>query len=297
MERQTIGIVGLGHMGGNMAVRLLRAGYPVSGTSRAQAQAQSLIYEGLRWCATPREVAEASDVVITSLPDGRALDAVASGADGILAGLAAGKTWVEMSTVGPSVSRGLAARVRERQAAMLDAPVSGSVPQVQTGTLTIMAGGDSDTFATVEPALRELGSPTLVGDVGHGQALKLAINISLAVQMLALSEGLLLAAREGVDATLALGVMTGSPIGSPMLKARAPLVLDLPDDAWFDISFMQKDIDLALVAAGEIGVPLPTAGRAAEILTAARKLGYEHRDIAALFEVLERMGDQQAKAA
>ena len=114
------------------------------------------------------------------------LEEVASGTGGILAGLAAGKVWVDMSTVSPHVSRDIAQRVRERGAAMLDAPVSGSVPQVQTGTLTIMVGGDAEAYARVEPLLRELGTPTYIGENGQGLMLKLAINISLAVQMLAL---------------------------------------------------------------------------------------------------------------
>ena len=123
---------------------------------------------------------------------------------------------------------------------MLDAPVSGSVPQVQTGTLTIMVGGDEQTYERVVPVLQELGTPTRVGGNGQGLVLKLAVNVSLAVQMLAFSEGLLLAERDGVDPHVAAGVMTASPIGSPMLKARAPLVLDLPDEAWFDVSLMLR---------------------------------------------------------
>jgi hypothetical protein len=140
----TIGFVGLGHMGGNMAARILTAGYPVYGEERSREHAQHLIDEGLKWCDTPREVAEAADVVFTSVPDDGALEDVASGPNGVLAGLAAGKTWVDVSTVSPQASRELAARVRTQGAFMLDAPVSGSVPQVQSGTLTIMVGGDED---------------------------------------------------------------------------------------------------------------------------------------------------------
>jgi 3-hydroxyisobutyrate dehydrogenase-like beta-hydroxyacid dehydrogenase len=273
-------------MGGNMASRYLAAGYPVFGETRSKERAQQLLDEGLSWCDTPREVAEAVEIVFTSIPDDAALEDVASGPDGILAGLEAGKTWVDVSTVSPRASRGVAGRVRESGAVMLDAPVSGSVPQVQSGTLTIMVGGDEEAYNRVEPVLRELGTPTRVGDNGHGLMLKLAINISLAVQMLALSEGLLLAQRDGVDRELALGVMTESPIGSPMLKARAPLVLNLPDDAWFDVSLMHKDIRLALDAGRELDVPLATARVASEALRNAENLGYGHRDIASLFEVL-----------
>jgi 3-hydroxyisobutyrate dehydrogenase-like beta-hydroxyacid dehydrogenase len=285
---KTIGFVGLGNMGGNMAARFLAAGHAVFGEARSRDHAQHLIDSGLQWRDTPRELAEASDVVITSVPDDDVLTEVASGDAGLLAGLSAGKIWVDMSTVSPRVSRELAEKTRERGATMLDAPVSGSVPQVQTGTLTIMVGGDEAAYHEVEPLLRELGTPTRVGDNGHGLALKLAINVSLAVQMLAFSEGLLLAERDGVDRKLAADVMTGSPIGSPMLKAREPVVLDPPDDAWFSVALMHKDIRLAESLAEEVGAPAPTAAVADEWLTRAGELGYDDRDIAALYETLKR---------
>jgi 3-hydroxyisobutyrate dehydrogenase-like beta-hydroxyacid dehydrogenase len=285
----TIGFVGLGHMGGNMAARFLAAGHLVYGEERSRDHARHLIEQGLQWRDTPREVADASDFLFTSVPDDRVLDQVASGPDGILAGLAAGKTWIDVSTVSPQASRELAARVRDQGARLLDAPVSGSVPQVQSGTLTIMVGGDEAAFRHVEPILRELGTPTHIGDNGQGLVLKLAINISLAVQMLAFAEGLLLAERSGVDRQRALDVMEASPIGSPMLRARASIILDPPGDAWFDLSFMHKDIELALDAARRLEIPLPTAERADEVLERAEELGYERRDLAALFQALEEM--------
>jgi len=285
---ESVGFIGLGHMGGNMAARYLAAGYTVYGEDRNRKGAQQLVDQGLHWCETPRELAEAADIVFTSLPNDDVLEQVTEAADGILAGLTAGKVWVDVSTVSPRVSRELAARARERGAAMLDAPVSGSVPQVQSGTLTIMVGGNPDAYRRVEPILRQLGTPTRVGENGQGLALKLAINISLAVQMLAFAEGLFLAERDGVDREVAVDVMTQSPIGSPMLKARAPLVLDLPDDAWFDIGLMHKDIRLALSMAAELDIDLASAEAADQALTRAEELGYEHRDLAALFTVLEQ---------
>jgi 3-hydroxyisobutyrate dehydrogenase-like beta-hydroxyacid dehydrogenase len=160
----------------------------------------SLEHDGLQWRDTPREAAEAADILFTSLPDDRVLETVASGPDGVLAGLAADEVWVDMSTISPRASRELAERVHALGASLLDAPVSGSVPQVQAGTLTIMVGGNKGAYARVEPLLRELGTPTHIGENGtpthigeNGQelVLKLAINISLAVQMLAFAEGLL----------------------------------------------------------------------------------------------------------
>jgi 3-hydroxyisobutyrate dehydrogenase-like beta-hydroxyacid dehydrogenase len=283
---ESIGVVGLGHMGGAMAERLLAAGYTVSGTSRTRERAEHLVSAGLHWYDTADEVAEHANVVLTSLPDDATVTEVAPS---IIAGLGSGGIWVDLSTVSPEVSRELAVRAAEGGAVMLDAPVSGSVPQVRSGTLTIMVGGDEAAYRRVEPILRELGTPTRVGANGQGLALKLAINISLAVQMIALSEGLLLADRSGVDRKLALDVMTGSPIGSPMLKARAPLVLDLPDEAWFDIRLLHKDIGLALDEGRRLAIPLPTAGTADEILRTAERLGYGERDIAAVFQVLKNM--------
>ena len=297
MTTARIGFVGLGHMGGAMAARLLAVGYSVHGMNHSRESAVQLIGDGLRWHDTPREVAEAVDVVFTSIPDDDALEDVASRADGILAGLTLGKTWVDMSTVSPKASIGVANRVHALGATMLDAPVSGSVPQVRSGTLTIMVGGDENAYRRVEPILSELGTPEYIGANGQGLAVKLAINISLAVQMLAFAEGLLLAERSGVDPKRALAVMAESPIGSPMLKTRAPIVLDVPDEAWFTVAFMQKDIELALDAAEHLDIPLPTADTADDVLRSARALGYERRDIAALFEVLEQLAKERRRAA
>ena len=284
-----IGFIGLGAMGGRIAGRLLDAGHTVYGTNRTAAKAQPLIDRGLIWLDTPREVAAAAEIVFSMVTDDDALEAIAACPDGLLAGLRPGAVYIDMSTVSPHASQELAARVDSRGANMLDAPVSGSIPQAETGTLAIMVGGNEHAFATVEPLLRELGQTvTRIGPNGQGLVLKLAINISLGVQTLAFSEGLLLAEHAGVDPELAAEVMGSSSIGSPMLKARIPLLLDLPETAWFDVELMQKDIELAREAADALAIPLPSAAVADEMLARARELGYAHRDLAALHEVLER---------
>jgi 3-hydroxyisobutyrate dehydrogenase-like beta-hydroxyacid dehydrogenase len=292
----TIGFVGLGNMGGNMAARYLAAGYTVYGEDRDRESVQWLVDQGLRWVDTPREIAESADVVLTSLPNETVVEAVASGPDGILAGLGGGKLWADLSTISPRASRELAKRVREQGhgAQMLDTPVSGSVPQVKSGTLTIMVGGDTDAYARIAPILRVLGTPTHIGENGQGLVLKLAINISLAVQTLAFSEGLALAERDGIDSGLAAKVMAESQIGSPMLKLRVPLMLDPPADAWFDIGLMHKDIRLARMAGAEQDTPLPTAEVADEVLTKAELLGYTHSDIAAIHDVLGHLAESTA---
>ena len=284
-----IGFVGLGAMGGRIAGRLLTAGHQVYGTNRTQARAAPLVERGLVWCDTPRAVAEAADVVFSMVTDDAALEAIASGSDGLLAGLRSGKSWVDMSTVSPAASAALAERVRALGAAMLDAPVSGSVHEAEGGGLTIMVGGDEAAFALVEPVLRELGSVVRrIGTNGQGVRLKLAVNISLAAQMLAFSEGVLLAERGGIERELAVEVIGESAVGSPFLRARSPLVLDLPDEPWFDVELAHKDIRLALATGEHDDVPLPSAALADEWLSTATSLGYGHRDIASLFEVLAR---------
>jgi len=289
----SVGIVGLGAMGSRIAGRLLDSGSELHGTNRTRSKAQPLIDRGLQWRETPREVAAAAGVVFSMVTDDTALEAITLGPDGILAGLQEGKVYVDMSTVSPRASRELAARVDSLGAQMLDAPVSGSIPQAESGTLAIFVGGGQTAFATAEPLLHELGQAvTHVGTNGQGLLVKLGVNISLAVQTLAFSEGLLLAERGGVEPRLAAEAMSSSSIGSPMLKARIPLLLDLPEQAWFDVALMAKDIGLARDAADELAIPLPTAAVAQEMLARASDLGYEHRDLAALHEVLAKSGAQ-----
>jgi 3-hydroxyisobutyrate dehydrogenase-like beta-hydroxyacid dehydrogenase len=289
----TIGFVGLGAMGSRVADRLLAAGHQVHGTNRTAAKAAPLVERGLIWCVTPREVAEAAGVVFSMVTDDDALEAVTSGPDGILAGLARGKVYIDMSTVSPQTSRDLADRVRALGAEMLEAPVSGSVPSAEDGTLAIMVGGPQEAFARIEPILHELGATvTRIGENGSALLMKLAVNISLAEQVLAFSEGVLLAEKGGIDRALAVSVLTQSAVGSPMLKSRGPLVLDLPEQAWFDVGLMRKDLQLALQSASRLNVPLPSAAVAEQLFTAAHAMGYKNRDIAVVYEVLAKMAGQ-----
>jgi 3-hydroxyisobutyrate dehydrogenase-like beta-hydroxyacid dehydrogenase len=290
----TLGFVGLGAMGSRIATRLLAAGYPVRGTNRTAAKGTSLVVDhGLIWCSTPREAAETADVVFTMVRDDEALEAVATGPDGILAGLRAGSIWVDMSTVSPAKSRELAERVRAVGAELLDAPVSGSLPAAEDGTLAIMVGGSEAAFAQVEPILQELGAcVTWIGENGQALLMKLAVNISLAEQMFAFSEGVLLAERGGIDRALAVNILTSSVVGSPMLKTRGPFVLDLPEQALFDVDLMRKDLHLALDAADSLGVPIPAAAVAKQLFTAASAMGYADRDMAVIYEVLAEMAGE-----
>jgi 3-hydroxyisobutyrate dehydrogenase-like beta-hydroxyacid dehydrogenase len=285
-----LGFVGLGVMGGGVARRLLAAGHELHGWNRTPEKAAALVSEGLVIEESPRAVAERADVVFTMVTNVPALRAVAEGEEGILAGLGPGKVWVDMTTAAPAVSRELAEQVRERGADMVDAPVSGSVSTLEEGRLSIMVGGNEETFRRVEPILLDIGPKvTRVGDNGQALLLKIAINLSLHVQMVAFCEGLLLAEKDGIDREVALDVMLGSVIASPMLKYRAPFVLDMPDEAWFDVNMMQKDMLLALEAGRQLDVPMPTTAIANELLTAARAMGLEHNDFAVVYEVLAEL--------
>jgi 3-hydroxyisobutyrate dehydrogenase-like beta-hydroxyacid dehydrogenase len=285
-----IGYVGLGVMGGGVARRLLEAGHEVTGHNRTRSKAEPLIAVGMRFADTPRAAAEQSDVVFSMVTNTRALAAVSEGPDGILAGLGPGKVYVDMSTVSPAASRALAERVAERDAVMLDAPVSGSVITLEQGKLSVVVGGDEAAFERVLPILRDIG-PTVTRVGGNGQAvlMKIATNLSLAVQMLAFSEGVLLAEKGGISREDAVQVLTNSAIASPMVKYRGPFVLEMPDEAWFDCNMMQKDMVLALDLGRELDVPLPSTATANEILTAARGLGVDHHDFAVMFDVLAQL--------
>jgi 3-hydroxyisobutyrate dehydrogenase len=285
-----LGFVGLGVMGGGVARRLLEAGHEVHGYNRTREKARPLEELGLVLEESPRAVAESADVVLSMVTNVAALRAVAEGEEGILAGLASGKIWIDMTTAAPAVSRELAAQARERGADMVDAPVSGSVSTLEEGRLSIMVGGRPETFAQVEPILKDVGPKvTHVGDNGQALLLKIAINLSLQVQMVAFSEGLLLAEKDGIDREVALDVMLSSVIASPMLKYRAPFVLEQPEEAWFNVNMMQKDMVLALDLGRELDVPMPTTAISNELLTAARGMGLAHHDFAVVFEVLARL--------
>jgi 3-hydroxyisobutyrate dehydrogenase-like beta-hydroxyacid dehydrogenase len=290
----TLGFVGLGVMGGGIARRLLAAGHEVHGYNRTREKAAPLVELGLVLEDSPRRVAETADAVFSMVTNVEALRAIADGPDGILAGLGPGKVWVDMTTAAPAVSRQLAERASERGAAMLDAPVSGSVSTLEEGRLSIMVGGSEEAFERVKPILLDIGPKvTRVGENGQALLLKIAINLSLHVQMVAFSEGLLLAEKDGIDRELAVDVMLSSVIASPMLKYRGPFVLDMPEEAWFDVNMMQKDMLLALEAGRQLDVPMPTTAVANELLTAARGLGLGDRDFAVVYEVLALLAGRQ----
>jgi 3-hydroxyisobutyrate dehydrogenase-like beta-hydroxyacid dehydrogenase len=285
-----LGFVGLGAMGGRVTKRLLDAGHTVTGYNRTKSKAQWLLDYGMRWGETPRAVAEAADVVFTMVTNTAALQEVVGGQNGILAGLEKGKIYIDMSTISPVTSNKLAARVAEKGAHMLDSPVSGSVITLEQGNLSLMAGGEKAIFEQVRPILLDIG-PTVnyVGANGQAVLMKIAINLNLQVQMMGFCEGLLLAEKGGIPRETAIEVMLNSVIASPSLKYRIPFILNMPDEAWFNVNMMQKDMLLALEMGRELDVPLPTTAASNELLTAARALGLAQQDFAIVYKALAKM--------
>ncbi|HEY2986813.1 MAG TPA: NAD(P)-dependent oxidoreductase [Candidatus Binatia bacterium] len=285
-----LGFVGLGVMGSRMAKRLLDAGHGVTGYNRTRSKAQWLLDAGMKWGETPRAAAQASEIIFSMVTNTGALKAVALGPDGIIAGLGAGKIYIDMSTVSPAASREIAAQVAAKGAQMLDAPVSGSVITLEEGKLSIMVGGERSSFERARPILEAIGPKvTYVGGNGLAVSMKIATNLSLAVQMLAFSEGVLLAEKSGIKRETAVEVLLNSVIASPMVKYRGPFVLKMPAEAWFDVNMMQKDLLLALELGRSGDVPLPTTAVTNEMLTTARAMGFADKDFAVLFEALATM--------
>ena len=285
-----VGYVGLGVMGNSIVRRLLAAGHQVTVWNRTRAKAEPLLAAGAGWADSPREVAAAGDLVFTMVTNTEAVRAVTEGEEGVLAGLRKGAIYIDMSTASPANTRALAERVAAVGASMLDSPVSGTSLTVDQGKASLMVGGQPDAFERAKTVLEAIGPRVIhVGPSGSAVTMKIAVNLSLAVQMLAFSEGVLLAEKSGIPREKAVEVMLASVVASPMVAYRGPLVLGHPDEVWFDCHMMQKDMNLALELGQQLEVPLPTTAVTNELLTAANGMGIGERDFAVLFDVLAAM--------
>ncbi|HYL84299.1 MAG TPA: NAD(P)-dependent oxidoreductase [Candidatus Angelobacter sp.] len=285
-----LGFVGLGVMGGEMVNRLLGKGHTVTGYNRTRSKAGWLEKKGMKWGHSPKAVAAAADITFSMVTNTAALDAVMNGPDGMLAAARPGKIFVDMSTVSPAFSRAIAEKVRDKGGDMVDSPVSGSVITLQEGKLSVMVGGRKETFEKVKLVLQDVGPKvTHVGENGLALVMKIGVNLSLAVQMLAFCEGVLLAEKSGIPRETAVDVLTHSVIASPMVQYRGPFILKMPEEAWFNVNMMQKDMVLALELGRQLDVPLPTTAVTNEFLTAARGMGLVEKDFAVVFDVLARM--------
>lgn len=285
-----LGFVGLGLMGSAIVTRLLEKGYVVIGHNRTRSKARRLEGAGMRFAQTPREAAAAADIVFSMVTDTKALRAIVDGPGGILAGLKPGTIYVDMSTVDADASRQIAEAVAQAGSVMLDAPVSGSVVTIQRGELSIMVGGPREAFERVKPVLLDIGPKVNhVGGNGLAVAMKIAVNLSIGVQMQAFSEAVLLAEKCGIARETAVEVLTNSAVASPMLKYRAPFLLAPPDPVWFNVKMMQKDLRLAMAMGQRLGVPLPTTTVSNEMFTAARGMGFADKEMSVVFDVMARL--------
>lgn len=286
-----VGFIGLGVMGSRMVKRLLDAGHAVTGYNRTKEKAQPLLVSGMAWGQTPRAAAESNDVIFSIVSDTAALRQIAEGPDGVLAGLGPGKIFVEMSTVSPAVSRELAAKAAAAGAHMLDCPVSGSIATLEAGQLTMMVGGDEAAFKTVELILLDIGQKAAyIGASGLAVSMKVATNLNVAVQILALSESVLLAEKVGIPRATAMEVITNTVVASPLIKYKSAQLLDLPEVAWYSVDMMQKDIKLALELGAEVGASLPSTETAQRVLAFAQEQGWGNKDFAILIQAVQQMG-------
>jgi 3-hydroxyisobutyrate dehydrogenase-like beta-hydroxyacid dehydrogenase len=281
-----LGWIGLGDMGQVIVPRLISAGHQVTGWNRTRSKADPLVSQGMVWADTPREVAAASDFVFSMVTDARAVAAVALGDDGVIAGLSSEGVYLDMSTIDPYTSREVASAFSERGLTMLDAPLSGSPVTIKGGTASTMVGGDRAAYEKVEPVLYDIGSKvSYIGPSGTAVQMKVAINLTLIVEMVVFCESVALAEKGGVDRAVAVDAMLKSVVASPVMGYRGPFILKMPDKPLADVTLQQKDMILALEVARRQGSPAPLGAVANELLNACRGLGIDHRDFVTVFDV------------
>jgi 3-hydroxyisobutyrate dehydrogenase-like beta-hydroxyacid dehydrogenase len=288
-----VGFIGLGDMGQGIVPRLLAAGHEVTGWNRTAAKADPLRDLGMGWADTPRQVAEATEVVLSIVTNAAAVESVAIGEDSVLSGLGSDGVYADMSTIDPDASRHIAAIYAEAGLTMLDAPLSGSPVSLEQGKASVMVGGDRAAFEKVLPVLEAIGpAVTYIGASGMAVQMKVAINLCLIVEMVAFSEAVALAEKGGVDRAVAVDAMLKSVVASPVMGYRGPFILEgnMPDKPLANVTLQQKDMLLALDLGRRQGSPVPLAAAANEMLNACHGLGLSHRDFVTVFDVYRRLG-------
>ena len=269
--KPAVGMIGLGLMGKPMATNLLKAGFSVMVWNRTRSKADELVRGGARPAGTPREAAASADVLITVVSDPPALEEVLWGAGGALEGLRRGSTYVDSSTVAPSLARRIAAACAERGVEFLDAPVTGGTWGAEKGELVFMVGGKRETLERVAPVLGAMGKRWFhLGPSGAGQTVKLAMNMILALQVDALAEALALVTTAGVPGESLVEVMQSSMARSPLLDIKAPMILKRDYSPSFPLRLMHKDLGLAIELANQLGVPLPATAAVREVYSAVK---------------------------
>lgn len=291
-----IGFIGLGIMGKPMSKNLLKAGFELVVLDRNQPAVDEVVAAGAKSAASPKEVAAQSDIVITMLPNSPHVKEVVLGENGVIEGAKAGTIVVDMSSIAPLVSREIAAKLAEKGIEMIDAPVSGGEPKAIDGTLSVMVGGKKELFDKCYPVLKAMaGSVVLTGDVGAGNVTKLANQIIVAINIAAMSEAMVLAAKAGVEPELVYQAIRGGLAGSTVLDAKAPLVMDRKFNPGFRINLHIKDLNNVLETSHEIGVPLPLTAAVMEMMQALKVEGYGDSDHGALVRYYEALSKVEVK--
>lgn len=288
-----IGFAGLGAMGMGIVPRLIAAGHAVTGWNRTKSRAEPLLELGMGWADTPRALAAGSEFVFSIVTDAAAVRAVALGDDGIISGLKKDGIYLDMSTIAPDASRAVAAEFAHAGLTMLDAPISGSTVTLAEGKASIMVGGDQSAFERVRPVLLAIGpKASHIGANGMAVQMKLAINLVLMVEVIAFGEGIALAEKGGVAREVAVDAMLKSVVASPVLGYRGPFILEgkMPAVPLADVNLQQKDMLLVLELGRKMGVPVPLAAAANEMMNACRGLGIAHHDFVIAHEAYRRLG-------
>jgi 3-hydroxyisobutyrate dehydrogenase-like beta-hydroxyacid dehydrogenase len=288
-----IGFVGLGDMGQAIVPRLINAGHTVVGWNRTKEKAAPMFKLGMLWADTPREAAQEAEIVFSIVTDSAAVRSIALGPDGIISGLRKGAVYLDMSTIDPDVSRAVAAEFAKAGLTMMDAPISGTTLTLSQNRASLMVAGDKAIFERVQPVLLAIGpKATYIGAQGLAVQLKVALNMTLVIEVIGFCEGIALAEKGGVPREVAVDAFLKSVVASPVLNYRAPLILEgrISDATYGNVNLQQKDMLLALDLGRKMGVPVPLGAAANEMLNACRGLGLDHHDFVTVYEVYRRLG-------
>lgn len=289
----TVGWIGTGIMGRPMALNLVKKGFRLNVHNRTPEKARAVVEAGGVWKASPREVAEASDVIVTIVTDTPDVEAVLFGDRGVIHGVRAGQTLIDMSTISPGATREFAARLAGRGVDMLDAPVSGGEVGAVRGTLTIMVGGEPEVFERCRPVLEAVGTRiTRVGKTGSGQVVKACNQVLCAVNQIAVSEALSLCHRAGIDLDAMHRVVTGGAGNSWALETLGRKVIDGDLKPAFMVRLIQKDLNIVSELAGRLGLPLPGTSLAVQLFRAVEaEEGGGDLGTQAMIQAYERLGN------
>jgi 3-hydroxyisobutyrate dehydrogenase-like beta-hydroxyacid dehydrogenase len=282
-----IGFLGLGIMGSRMAARLQAAGHTLTISNRTREKGDDLLAAGATWATTPAEVGQSSTVIITMLAHPDAITAVALGDHGFLNTLTPGSLWIDCSTVHPSFSREMAATAQAHAVRFIDAPVTGSKQQAATGNLVFLVGGSDDDVDEARSLFEAMGQKFFhIGPNGQGVALKMVINLQLATAMASFAEGVAMGQALGLSPDLLLHFLTVGPVAAPFLAAKREKFTSDEYDAEFPLRWMSKDIRLALISAGEVGVTPRSALPVAALYESAIAAGYGDSDFSILYKYI-----------